>query len=171
MVKPSLLGLSGSRLWPWLQQLCLSPDLVLALLSNLQQSLKLVWWLTVAECLNISDVNLGKWICLINSVNKHILNILCSLVACHYLQRIQFKGCFWKCALGPISGTWLWVTKIDNSLHSKSLWSQFITPEKEPLEACDSFQLLEQNCGPEVSPKWMMEEVLWFLSRTLPKSL
>lgn len=45
-----------------------------------------------------------------------------------------------------------WVPKIDqdNLLHLKSLLSQFTTPKTEPLEARGSWQLVEQNCGPEV---------------------
>lgn len=100
---------------------------------------------------------MSTWICLINSVHKHILNTLVLPSGLPSItENTVFKRCFWRCALGPISDAWLWVMKTDkdNSLHLKSLLSQFVIPETEPLEVCDSSQLLEQNCGPEVSPKW-----------------
>lgn len=58
----------------------------------------------------------------------------------------------------------------DNSLHLKSLLSQFILPVTDPLEVRDSPQLWEQNCGPEESPKRRLE-VLWSFQGFTQKSL
>lgn len=140
-----------------------------ACLSNVKQFLKLVSWSIDSEHLNILDVNLY----MPHSVHKHILKTLVLPIGLPSItENTVFKRCFWRCPPGPISDTCLWVMKIDkdNSLHLKSLLSQFIIPVTEPLEVCDSSQLLEQNCGPDVSPKWRME-VPWILSRALHRSL